>query len=983
MKDIQKFISPFIEGQFPSHYLQRPGIEVTESERAVIVDFMEAFYEYLEENRYNAFYESRRMSEYRDVDTTLTEFIQFFRTKYLNDLPYDFVPTDEFAIKKIIDLYRAKGSEKAVKLLVKLLFNTNVDVYLPGQDVLRPSDSEWKEPRYLELTRTSRNIEFLFTRVTGNISGTSAFVESVVTKRVNGKLIDILYISDIRGGDFQTGEFITDNGRTVNAPKLIGSLTSVEVLSSNPGYSIGDRVDIISNNGVNGVAKVSKVFAASDSVDFELTDSGYGYSLEDTQVFVSDAMLFVSNENLEFQQYEIVTQSLFQFQITDTSNVNIDDTVVGRDASNNEIGQGHVVNVESNSIVVETANGSFEKFQTIELQSNNIFIDNEDIKQESEFELLVSNTSGSFTVGETVLQRETANGVYTNIAYGTFTGVSNNVFTVETAWGDFQADKSIEGLTSGETADIVEVTVTANGALGSIISTNGNIIEVSTEYGNFTANSEIRGEKSKNRNAISTVEDTAVDVIAINGIDYSITSYEDKSASGIVVDQLNNRIGVFGNTNPYYFTANSENTVTTENGLTKEILRVGKGSGADFEIASLVDSTTETIEINSDIIGQNNVAGLPYTGIVIESADNSGVGRVANTVTVSDGGSGYSNNDQISFSGGGYLNGDPIISAVATIVTDSNGAITDVNVLDSGQGYFLLPSYTIPSGSSANLVFEIETGYGFPKSPYSGFDAVIDDVLSTDTMTIGEIFSLKNVSRGSGYDAVPFVKIVNTPIADYFIRDVRVNFTQGVGTFILNEIITAPSGAKGRIKTLGEDSMTIRNLSFENRFAVNDTITGATTLSTANITSISELGDQPAMGNNADVAAAVNFEQGLISEVALIDSGYGYIDGESITFRDKGTTVNAGTGIASVQRQGIAEGFWKTRTSHLNEKFLHDNRFYQEYSYQVQAGVSFDNYEQIIKDTIHVAGTELFGETHVSANVTVSYTFDSEIETDL
>ena len=983
MKDIQKFISPFIEGQFPSHYLQRPGIEVTESERAVIVDFMEAFYEYLEENRYNAFYESRRMSEYRDVDTTLTEFIQFFRTKYLNDLPYDFVPTDEFAIKKIIDLYRAKGSEKAVKLLVKLLFNTNVDVYLPGQDVLRPSDSEWKEPRYLELTRTSRNIEFLFTRVTGNISGTSAFVESVVTKRVNGKLIDILYISDIRGGDFQTGEFITDNGRTVNAPKLIGSLTSVEVLSSNPGYSIGDRVDIISNNGVNGVAKVSKVFAASDSVDFELTDSGYGYSLEDTQVFVSDAMLFVSNENLEFQQYEIVTQSLFQFQITDTSNVNIDDTVVGRDASNNEIGQGHVVNVESNSIVVETANGSFEKFQTIELQSNNIFIDNEDIKQESEFELLVSNTSGSFTVGETVLQRETANGVYTNIAYGTFTGVSNNVFTVETAWGDFQVDKSIEGLTSGETADIVEVTVTANGALGSIISTNGNIIEVSTEYGNFTANSEIRGEKSKNRNAISTVEDTAVDVIAINGIDYSITSYEDKSASGIVVDQLNNRIGVFGNTNPYYFTANSENTVTTENGLTKEILRVGKGSGADFEIASLVDSTTETIEINSDIIGQNNVAGLPYTGIVIESADNSGVGRVANTVTISDGGSGYSNNDQISFSGGGYLNGDPIISAVATIVTDSNGAITDVNVLDSGQGYFLLPSYTIPSGSSANLVFEIETGYGFPKSPYSGFDAVIDDVLSTDTMTIGEIFSLKNVSRGSGYDAVPFVKIVNTPIADYFIRDVRVNFTQGVGTFILNEIITAPSGAKGRIKTLGEDSMTIRNLSFENRFAVNDTITGATTLSTANITSISELGDQPAMGNNADVAAAVNFEQGLISEVALIDSGYGYIDGESITFRDNGTTVNAGTGIASVQRQGIAEGFWKTRTSHLNEKFLHDNRFYQEYSYQVQAGVSFDNYEQIIKDTIHVAGTELFGETHVSANVTVSYTFDSEIETDL
>jgi len=64
MKDIEKLISPLIEQQFPSIYRE---------EGDTFIAFVKAYFEWMEETN-GVLYDSRRLPEYRDIDTTIDRF---------------------------------------------------------------------------------------------------------------------------------------------------------------------------------------------------------------------------------------------------------------------------------------------------------------------------------------------------------------------------------------------------------------------------------------------------------------------------------------------------------------------------------------------------------------------------------------------------------------------------------------------------------------------------------------------------------------------------------------------------------------------------------------------------------------------------------------------------------------------------------------------------------------------------------------------
>lgn len=69
------------------------------------------------------------------------------------------------------------------------------------------------------------------------------------------------------------------------------------------------------------------------------------------------------------------------------------------------------------------------------------------------------------------------------------------------------------------------------------------------------------------------------------------------------------------------------------------------------------------------------------------------------------------------------------------------------------------------------------------------------------------------------------------------------------------------------------------------------------------------------------------------------------------------------TGFAKKTGIGKKKGFWTTTRSFLNsDKYIQDSYFYQDYSYQIKAAVTLDSYKNIIYNTFHPAGAELFGE---------------------
>ena len=140
-------------------------------------------------------------------------------------------------------------------------------------------------------------------------------------------------------------------------------------------------------------------------------------------------------------------------------------------------------------------------------------------------------------------------------------------------------------------------------------------------------------------------------------------------------------------------------------------------------------------------------------------------------------------------------------------------------------------------------------------------------------------------------------------------------------------------------------------------------IVGAETGTTADL--LTTYADQtvPPIGENGVVNATAISASGIATGLEVVSSGFGYINNGPVTLEAiDGDNPFIITAITKTEKQGVSEGFWRTTNSHLNsEKKIHDNKYYQEYSYDVLSGLSLNRYENVLKKVFHVAGTQLFG----------------------
>ena len=101
--DTEKYISQFVQNQFPRFYQE-------EGENFML--FVKAYYEYLETESTNhevpdggPIAEARELLGYRDIDTTLEKFLEFFQKKYLYGIPFNVISNKRFLLKfKILNI---------------------------------------------------------------------------------------------------------------------------------------------------------------------------------------------------------------------------------------------------------------------------------------------------------------------------------------------------------------------------------------------------------------------------------------------------------------------------------------------------------------------------------------------------------------------------------------------------------------------------------------------------------------------------------------------------------------------------------------------------------------------------------------------------------------------------------------------------------------------------------------------------------------
>ena len=184
MRQIEDKLSLFVKEQFPAFYRDEGGMFQV---------FLEAYYEYLEQEGKTIDF-SRNLLAYKDIDSTTAQFLEHFKATFLSQLPGLVRADDRLTIKNIMDFYRAKGTPRAVQLLFRLLFDESITVNYPSDDVLKPSASEFRRPRYIEVYASDLDklISLQGIEVLGGTSGAKAFVESISTKLLNKVKVHVL-----------------------------------------------------------------------------------------------------------------------------------------------------------------------------------------------------------------------------------------------------------------------------------------------------------------------------------------------------------------------------------------------------------------------------------------------------------------------------------------------------------------------------------------------------------------------------------------------------------------------------------------------------------------------------------------------------------------------------------------------------------------------------------------------------------------------
>lgn len=244
--------------------------EYTKTNHPLFVGFMNVYYEYMQQRTKAMGLVQNRALDF-DIDNTLELYISEFFKTYAEFLPRNPALSEQNFIKFLNDVYNAKGTEKSLKLIFRLLYNEEIQIRYPSEKILKASDGIWEFDNFITVINQFGSLptdkcELLFTNKSGSYKFEVVKFEVVDSSRtrfyfksyekiivdenqiinivVNGELIyygqverspsNIKIIN--RGKNWQKGQVIKIDGAVkdtilrVNSVDSIGGITDIEIL---------------------------------------------------------------------------------------------------------------------------------------------------------------------------------------------------------------------------------------------------------------------------------------------------------------------------------------------------------------------------------------------------------------------------------------------------------------------------------------------------------------------------------------------------------------------------------------------------------------------------------------------------------------------------------------------------------------------------------------------------------------------------------
>lgn len=888
-----------VASQFPDFY---------EQEGPAFIAFVEAYYDFLDKNRI-----TRNLLDVSDLDGTISNigksidlFSDHFKNQYLNDFPTITSGDQAFILKNIQDFYKSKGSIASIKLLFQLLYGLDASVYVPGNDILRASDGQWTQPYYIEVTASDVSKTFIGTKIKGAITKATAFVESVVRTRLNGVLIDVLYLSNLVG-TFKNGEYVSNNGNYYGVPYITGSLTTITITDGSANNSVGDIFSVAGAYGGYGRARVSATATGSGKVGFTLQDGGSGYLLT-SPIDISAVVLGYTNSTATFQFLQNIIQPL--------------NTITFSSISGNAF-------VTGQNAYIYAANAALLGTGIIVSVPNTTT-------------LTINPISGTLTGIATVKN-------YGNTSTGSYSGVTN---------------VSATGFLAG-----------ANSSYIGVMNVNNTFYALGSTF--FTYNG------SNTANVVSYANCTSV-----------------SSGTG-----ANASIGTLSNTESLYLYTDRYVDFNTANNQILNLRLNGANSGVGIlsGTGTLTYNTTSTTVTGTSTLFQtqltgnvvNLLVGNVYVGTVNSITSNTSLTLVSNASSNATTNAYTYNFGQLGFTSNPTGNDNTLLRDLLTNSIVTIGSIASLSNVNPGTNYNVNPfvdaynpfvasygkqDYII---NTANSVGPILPGYKITQTiAVPGKNLTFST--SSGTFTANNVIYQASTNSYGILTSSNATTLVLTSTQGAFatgnVTDVETAATANV-TVVTNTSSSALATAF--VKTANSTVIYAKRGTFQyditNAYPLAISDTANILAANANVISVYPDTTTTTMGNNAIITTLAKSATGIVTSVEVINSGINYLNNESLTLTSNSNS-NVLMGVANVSTQGKGIGYWKDNSGKLNSSpHLHDNDYYQEFSYEVQVGMAFTKYADVLKKLVHISGMKVFGKVTIETTAPNVFTGSSTI----
>ncbi len=289
----QLLTSTLVEKQLP---------EFVREEYPKFVNFLEKYYQWLQTNN-QILKAVQSFSDSKDIDLASDFYLNIIKTELTPYFPEEILLDKSKLLKFVGQYYRSKGTPDSVKFLFKILYNEDIEIYYPKEEILKTSDGKWVLPLALRVDTDDENIfNIVGTKITGSISKSTAIVESVtrsIDRQLGIEYVE-LFISNIKKL-FQTGEIVQasyyddDNNKIDVSARLIGSLSEIKInpefrglfytaFDPETGYQ-GDPVSIVGGlnpvppsglTPIGAIATVGEVTKGS-IIQVQVVNGGFGF----------------------------------------------------------------------------------------------------------------------------------------------------------------------------------------------------------------------------------------------------------------------------------------------------------------------------------------------------------------------------------------------------------------------------------------------------------------------------------------------------------------------------------------------------------------------------------------------------------------------------------------------------------------------------------------------------------------------------------